>query len=167
MEHINALYGAKALRWRFLYPILVVLFLMPLASFSGFAYVDDGSPSSCPCGMRTTMSHGPVLIDAGGGNNQGCGENMLWIEGPPGCENRFDLSMPEGSLAVELISPGTSGYMMLFRRLPTGDLQLRYMGYVYSGHRYRLNFCADYPGSSEVWYKVGFKESDHIRFHVS
>jgi hypothetical protein len=85
----------------------------------------------------------------------------------PACSDRCsDPSPTMGGWATLELAPDTSGYTMLFHRLPSGDLQIRYMGYLQSGHRYRLSLCADSIGSHELWYRVGWQESNRVKLDV-
>jgi hypothetical protein len=93
--------------------------------------------------------------------------NKIWILDPACSGRRQDQSISLGRFAVLELDPGVSGYAMLFHRLPSGELQTKYLGYVYSGHRYRLSQRADPVGSHEFWYRTAWKESNRVRLDVS
>jgi hypothetical protein len=97
---------------------------------------------------------------------RGCGNNKIWILDPACSERYLDLSMPFGRLAVLELAPDTSGYAMLFHRLPSGELQTEYMGYIYKGHRYKLSLCANSIGTHEMWYRIGWQESNRVMLDV-
>ena len=164
---------------------LIIAFLLA-GSILASAEVDDKSPT----GERNTVdssfsTNGASLVDIstgsyGSGSNapdsyassedglftRGCGNNKIWILDPDCSKRGLDLSLPFGRWSVLELGPDTSGYAMLFHRLPSGDLQTEYMGYVHSGHRYRLSLCADSIGTHEMWYRVGWQESNHVTLDV-
>jgi hypothetical protein len=92
--------------------------------------------------------------------------NSLWIVDATGWNRRLSLCMPMYRWAREEIVPATGGYLTVYERYPSGYIRSYYMGYVYPHHRYKLWFYADEPGTHEVWYKVGWQESNHIWFYV-
>jgi hypothetical protein len=106
------------------------------------------------------------LLDTGMGGPASALGKSLWIQDPVSSSRYAEATLPASkSTAAETI-PVDSGYMMLFHRLPSGDLQSQYMGYIYRGHQYRLLFSSDCTGTHEIWYRVGWKESNRILFHV-
>jgi hypothetical protein len=129
-----------------------------MASESGFSF------SSTAISL-VDMDSNPVASSSGK-SSQGCNKNTLWILDPICLERNIDLSLPLGRYAALELAPGTSGYAMLFHRIPYGDLQVRYMGYVYAGHRYRLSLCADSTGSHELWYRTGWQDSNRVKMDV-
>ena len=164
---------------------LMIVFLLA-GSILASAEVDDKSPT----GERNTVdssfsTNGASLVDIstgsyGSGSNaadsyasseggsfaRGCGNNKIWILDPVCFERRLDISQPFGRRSVLELAPDTSGYAMLFHRLPSGDLQTEYMGYVHSGHRYRLSLCAASTGTHEMWYRIGWQESNRVTLDV-
>jgi hypothetical protein len=129
--------------------------------------VSESSGSFFANGMSLVdMGAGPGASSADSSFARECGKNLLWLLDPVCSERRLGLSLPLGRWAVIEIAPGTSGYAMLFHRIPYGDLQTRYMGYVYSGHRYRLSLCADSIGSHELRYRTGWQESNRVKLDV-
>jgi hypothetical protein len=112
-------------------------------------------------------THGSInLLDTGIGTPASAEGKSLWIQDPMSSSRYAEVTLPASkSTAAETI-PEDSGYMMLFHRLPSGDLQSQYMGYIYRGHQYKLLFSSDYAGTHEIWYRVGWKESNRILFHV-
>jgi hypothetical protein len=154
--------------------ISFIIVILMIGSTFASAEVDDKSPAR-EVASGSNFASGMSLVDMGAGPGASapvssfareCGKNLLWILDPVCSERRLDLSQPLGQWAVVEIAPGTSGYAMLFHRIPYGDLQTRYMGYLYSGHRYRLSLCADSIGSHELWYRTGWQESNRIKLDV-
>jgi hypothetical protein len=131
-----------------------------MASESGFSFY--------PTAMSLVdIGSNPVASSLSGNSfSRGCNKNTLWILDPTCSEKNIDLSLPLGRYAALELAPGTSGYAMLFHRIPYGDLQVRYMGYVYAGHRYRLSLCADSTGSHELWYRTGWQDSNRVKMDV-
>jgi hypothetical protein len=154
---------------------LVIAFLVAGSIFAS-AEVDDRSladlkvPGNCICsaGKSSLIDMGAKSVAARASTpfDRGSGKSKIWIIDPY-CQKRLlDLSLPLGCCALLELDPGTSGYAMLFHRLPSGGLQTRYLGFIYSGHRYRLPLCADSPGSHEIWYRVGWQESNRALMDV-
>lgn len=123
------------------------------------AQATDGCGSICK-GPGTALP----LVDLGSSGFSSW-ENRLWTVDAEG-KRGPDLSLYLGSWSIEEIVPADRGYAVLLRRTPSGELRVRYLGYVYPGHRYRSWFCADSVGTHELWYKVGWRESSRIRFNV-
>jgi hypothetical protein len=155
----------------------VMIIVLMMGSTFAFAEVDDKSPareaaldsvgSFSPKAMSLVdMGPSPVASSSDSSFAQGCNKNMLWILDPTCLERHIDFRLPLGRFGALELAPGTSGYAMLFHRIPYGDLQVRYMGYVYAGHRYRLSLCADSMGSHELWYRIGWQESNRVRMDV-
>ena len=164
---------------------LTIVFLLAGAILA-FAEVDEKSPA----GERDTVdgsvsTNGASLVDMstgsyGSGSNaadsyassedglftRGCGNNKIWILDPVCFKRGLDISQPFGQCSALELAPDTSGYAMLFHRLPSGDLQTEYLGYVHSGHRYRQSLCADSIGTHEMWYRVGWQESNRVTLDV-
>jgi hypothetical protein len=130
-----------------------------ITSESGFSF----SPTAM---SLVDMDSNPVASSSGNSFSQGCNKNTLRILDPTCLERSIDLRLPLGRYAALELAPGTSGYAMLFHRIPYGDLQVRYMGYVYAGHRYRLSLCADSTGSHELWYRTGWQDSNRVKMDV-
>ncbi|NYT03002.1 MAG: hypothetical protein GKC10_09655 [Methanosarcinales archaeon] len=110
-----------------------------------------------------------MLMDMGGAGipyqSQGyC--NQMWILDLCGRSRLQDMSLPFASWARMQFVPRDRGYIMLFHRLPSGDLQTRYLGMAYPGHCYSSWFYASAMGSHELWYRIGWQESSRVRFHV-
>ena len=133
------------------------------SSFAGGASLVDISTGSYGAGSDSADSH---VSSDGGLFIRGCGNNKIWILDPACSERYLDLSMPFGRLAVLELAPDTSGYAMLFHRLPSGELQTEYMGYIYKGHRYKLSLCANSMGTHEMWYRIGWQESNRVMLDV-
>jgi hypothetical protein len=157
--------------------ISFIIFILMIGLTFASAEVDDKSPAGDVVSGSSSSSFdsGMSLVDMGAGPGASssdssfareCGKNLLWILDPVCSERRLDLSLPLGEGTVVEISPGTSGYAMLFHRIPYGDLQIRYMGYIYSGHRYKLSLCADSIGSHELWHRTGWQESNRVKLDV-
>ncbi|VVB64112.1 Uncharacterised protein [uncultured archaeon] len=164
---------------------LIIVFLLA-GSVLASAEVDDKSPTEERNTLDSSFSaNGASLVDIstgsyGSGSNaadsytssedslftRGCGNNKIWILDPDCSKRGLDLSLPFGRWSVLELAPDTSGYAMLFHRLPSGDLQTEYMGYVHSGHRYRLSLCADSTGTHEMWYRIGWQESNRVTLDV-
>lgn len=165
--------------------LIIVLLLAGSALVS--AEVDDRTQSgeAAPAGDSGTFLSGASLVDVDAGSQisnshisnsfvpsnggifaGGCGNNKIWILDPDCSKRGLDLSLPFGRWAVLEIVPDISGYAMLFHRLPSGDLQTEYMGYVYSGHRYRLSLSADSIGTHEIWYRIAWQESNRVTLDV-
>ena len=163
---------------------LIIVFLLA-GSILASAEVDDKSPTEERNTVDSFSTNGASLVDIstgsyGSGSNaadsyassedglftRGCGNNKIWILDPDCSKRGLDLSLPFGQWSVLELGPDTSGYAMLFHRLPSGDLQTEYMGYVHSGHRYRLSLCADSTGTHEMWYRVGWQESNRVTLDV-
>lgn len=165
---------------------LIIAFLLA-GSILASAEVDDKSPAGWGNAVDSSFStnNGASLVDVstgsyGSGSNdavsysssgdglfaRGCGNNKIWILDPSCSKRGLDLSLPFGRWAAIELAPDTSGYAMLFHRLPSGDLQTEYMGYVHSGHRYRLSMCADSIGTHEMWYRIGWRNSNHVTLDV-
>ena len=158
---------------------LIIVFLLA-GSILASAEVDDKSPTEERNTVDSFSTNGASLVDISSGSNavdsyasseeglftRGCGNNKIWILDPDCSKRGLDLSLPLGRWSVLELGPDTSGYAMLFHRLPSGDLQTEYMGYVHSGHRYRLSLCADSIGTHEMWYRVGWQESNHVTLDV-
>jgi hypothetical protein len=159
---------------------LIIVFLLA-GSILASAEVDDKSPT----GERNTgdgsfSNNGATLVDIdaeshisdsyvpsnGGLFTGGCGNNKIWILDPVCFKRGLDISQPFGQRSVLELAPDASGYAMLFHRLPSGDLQTEYMGYVHSGHRYRLSLCADSIGTHEMWYRIGWQESNRVTLDI-
>jgi hypothetical protein len=93
-------------------------------------------------------------------------KSKLWIACVSGPLRLSEISVPLHSwTALELV-PGAEGYVTLIQRLPSGSLKSSFKGYVYPGHRYRAWFFADASGSSELWYRVGWQESNKVSLSV-
>lgn len=164
---------------------LITVFLLAGSILAG-AEVDDKSPMGLGSNADSSLSaDGASLVDIGtvsygSGSNaadsytssqgglfsRGCGNNKIWILDPVCFKRLLDISQPFGQWSILELAPGASGYAMLFHRLPSGDLQTKYMGYVHSGHRYRLSFCADSTGTHEMWYRIGWQESNRVTLDV-
>lgn len=152
--------------------ILVVIALLIAGSIPVWAAVEDEHPaaeSPC-CGQCSLSTPEAFLLDISPDQSistkafsQSCSNSRLWILDPICSEKRLELSLPLGQGTFIELAPGSSGYAMLMQRLPWGERKIRYLGYVYSGHRYRLWFCADSTGTYEIWYKVCWQESNRIR----
>ncbi|MBN1322733.1 MAG: hypothetical protein JW986_01860 [Methanotrichaceae archaeon] len=104
-----------------------------------------------------------ILVDMGCEDDRSFGDR-IWIAAEG--KRSEEMSLPLGSFAIEVLSPASKGYAMLFRRLPSGDLSTRFLGCLYPGHSYRYWFSADAPGTHEIWYRIGWHESNRILFHV-
>jgi hypothetical protein len=165
---------------------LIIVFLLA-GSILASAEVDDKSPVGERNAVDSSFStnNGASLVDIstgshGSGSNgpdsyaspegglfaRGCGNNKIWILDPVCFKRGLDISQPLGQGSVLELAPDTSGYAMLFHRSPSGDLQTEYMGYVHSGHRYRLSLCEDSIGTHEMWYRVGWQESNRVTLDV-
>jgi hypothetical protein len=164
---------------------LIIVFLLA-GSILASAEVDDKSPTDERNTVDSSIStNGASLVDIstgsdGSGSNaadsyaspevglfaRGCGNNKIWILDPVCFKRLLDISQPFGQSSILELAPDTSGYAMLFHRLPSGDLQTEYIGYVHSGHRYRLSLCAGSTGTHEMWYRVGWQESNRVTLDV-
>jgi hypothetical protein len=164
---------------------LIIVFLLA-GSILASAEVDDKSPTEERNTVDSSFStNGASLVDIstgsyGSGSNaadsyassenglftRGRGNNKIWILDPVCFKRLLDISQPFSQWSILELAPDTSGYAMLFHRLPSGDLQTEYMGYVHSGHRYRLSLCADSTGTHEMWYRVGWQESNRVTLDV-
>jgi hypothetical protein len=164
---------------------LMIVFLLA-GSILASAEVDDKSPT----GERNTVDssfskNGAALVDIstgsyGPGSNVadsyasykgglfagGCGNSKIWILDPVCFKRLLGISQPFGRWSILELDPGNSGYTTLFHRHPSGDLQTEYMGYVHSGHKYRLSLCADSIGTHELWYRTGWLESNRVTLDV-
>ena len=116
----------------------MIVFLLA-GSVLAFAEVDEKSPA----GERNTVdgsvsTNGASLVDIstgsyGSGSNavnsyaspeaglfvRGCGNNKIWILDPVCFKRGLDISQPFGQRSVLELFPDTSGYAMLFHRLPS------------------------------------------------
>jgi hypothetical protein len=138
--------------------------LSPGSSPGLLAAGDVGRQGNEPHGGNT---HGSIsLLDTGTTAPASAEGKSLWIRGTMTSSRYAEANILAGIVAAAQTIPADTGYMMLFHRLPSGDLQSQYMGYVYRGHQYTLLFSSDYAGTHEILCKVGWKDSNHIRFHV-
>ena len=137
----------------------ILITVIMIFAFVASAEVEESLPaaaSSCELCSFTPQDLG--ASEAGS-------RSKLWVLDP--CNSlRSDLSLPLGTRAAIEISPGYSSYVTLYRRLPSGDLQTEYLGYLYKGHKYRLWFCSPLAGTHELWYRTGWQESNRIRVHI-
>ena len=163
----------------------IVVFLLA-GSILASAEVDDKSPTgriNTAASSISTNSASLVDIsigsyDSGSGGAdyhatsegssfiRGCGNNKIWILDPLCLKRSLGISQPINQWFVLELAPETTGYAMLFHRHPSGDLQTEYMGYVHSGHLYRLSLCADSIGTHEMWYRIGWQESNRVTLDV-
>jgi hypothetical protein len=164
----------------------MIVFLLA-GSILASAEVDDKSPTGERNNVDSSFStnNGASLVDISTGSyssgsngadsyassedglfTRGCGNNKIWILDPDCSKRGLDLSLHFGQGSILDLAPDTSGYAMLFHRLPSGDLQTEYLGYVHSGHRYRQSLCADSIGTHEMWYRVGWQESNRVTLDV-
>lgn len=164
---------------------LIIVFLLA-GSILALAEVDDKFPAGERNALDSSFStNGASLVDistglygsgSSGGDSytspegglfaKGCGNSKIWILDPVCFKRLLDIRQPFGQQSVLELAPDTSGYAMLFHRLPSGDLQTEYMGYVHSGHKYRLSLCANSIGTHEMWYRVSWQESNHVTLDV-
>lgn len=137
-----------------------------------WAVVEDENPAARPpcweqCGLGALEAFpaetSPDQSISSKAFSQSCSNSRLWILDPVCSEKRLELGLPLGQGTFIELAPGSNGYAMLMQRPPWGDQKIRYLGYVYSDHRYRLWFCPDSTGTYEIWYKVGWKESNRVR----
>ncbi len=145
--------------------ILLVSMLLLAALPCVMASVEDDvdcSLASAPPSPAPPPDLG-ILVDLGCGDDRSRGDR-IWIAAEGG--RRGELALPLGSFAMEVLSPANKGYAMLFHRLPSGDLSIQFMGYLHLGHSYRYWFCGDALGTHEIWYRIGWHESNSILFHV-
>lgn len=130
-----------------------------ISAFVASAEVEESLPvaaSSCELCSFMPQDLGP---------SDGALSSKLWVL--DSCNSlRSDISLPLGARAAVEISPGYSSYVTLYRRLPSGDLQTEYMGYLYKGHKYRIWFCSPLAGTHELWYRTGWQESNRIRVNM-
>ncbi len=140
--------------------IAILVVVMMISAICASAEVDNSLPAvenSCALCSRFTP------VDMGEAENSGC--SKLWAL--DSCKGKVsDLFLPAGARAAMEILPGYSSYLTLYHRLPSGDLQTEYLGYLYKGHSYRLSFCPDTAGTHEFWYRTGWQESNRVRFNA-
>ena len=74
--------------------------------------------------------------------------------------------VPRGSTTMLAMDAKENGYAVLMERLPSGELSSRYLGYIYKGSSYSLQLKADSLGIHDIWYRVGFQESNCIKLSV-
>jgi hypothetical protein len=169
---------------------LITVFVL-VGSILASAEVDDKSPTGeMKTGDSSFAASGASLVDMNTGSYgedsygtgsqgadsyassqdgmfvKGSGNNKIWILDPTCSKRYLDLSRPFGLLAVLELAPDASGYAMLFHRLPSGELQTEYMGYIYRGHRYKISLCANSIGTHEMWYRIGWQESNRVMLDV-
>jgi hypothetical protein len=93
-------------------------------------------------------------------------QNQLWVLDIWG-KRSLDLSLPAGKEALLEIVPSLSGYLSLFHRHPSGELQVQYLGYITTGRKYLTWICSAEVGTHEIWYRTAWQESNTARVHVS
>lgn len=137
----------------------VLIAVIMISAFIASAEVEESLPATISsCELCSFAPH-----DLGA--SESSGKSELWVL--DSCNGlQSDLTLPLGERAEVEISPGYSSYVMLYRRLPSGDLQTEYLGYLYKGHKYRLRFCSPLAGTHEMWYRTGWQESNRIRIHM-
>jgi hypothetical protein len=137
----------------------ILISLVMISAFIASAEVEESmSAAKSSCEL---CSVGPQ--DLGAGHDSG--ESELWAL--DSCDDRHsEVDLPSGTSAMVEISPGYSSYVTLYQRLPSGDLQAEYLGYLYRGHSYRLGLCPLLIGTHELWFRTGWQESNRIRLHI-
>jgi len=96
------------------------------------------------------------------------GENGLWIADGYSQDRKVNLNAPVKSWTNQEIVPSREGDLMVYYRLPSGEIKSYNMGYVHPQHRYWMWFYGDIPGTYQVWYTIGgIYTSNYIWYHLS
>jgi len=137
----------------------ILISLVMIYALIASAEVEESMPATgSSCELCSFEPH-----DMGAGENSG--RSKLWaLDSYDG--RHSEIVLPSGTSAVVEITPGYSSYVTLYHRLPSGDLQAEYIGYLYKGHNYSLGLCPLLTGTHEMWFRTGWQESNRIRLHV-
>jgi hypothetical protein len=148
--------------------LLLALTVMVVLSWSALGEVEEG----CEYGRgmispqkASSISDIQDYVIPAGPASSGT-QSQLWVLDFCG-KRSLDLSLPAGEDAALEIVPSSSGYLSLFHRHPSGELQILYLGYVTTGRKYRTWMRSAEVGTHEIWYRTSWRESNTARVHVS
>ena len=136
---------------------IIFLVLWPLAALAEIS--DSGAYPGGP--SDSALGH----LQGSQSPAQGGCKSALWAISPCGARS-LSAVVPRGSTAMLAMDAKENGYAVLMERLPSGELSSRYLGYIYKGSSYSLPLKADSPGTHDIWYRVGFQESNRIKLSV-
>lgn len=137
--------------------VILSLILWPLAALAEI--MDPGSTSGGQSYTAVTPLQGSQSFVQGG-----C-KSALWAVSPCGSKS-LSTTLPSGTMAMLVMDARENGYARIMERLPSGGLSSRYLGYIHKGNSYSLSLKADDPGIHEIWYRVGFQESNHVKLSI-
>jgi hypothetical protein len=137
----------------------ILISLIIVSAFVASAEVDESMPATGPACEQCSFTPQDLGV---GYESRG---SKLWALDAFNTQH-LEISLPAGTDSAVEIAPGYSSYATLYRRLPSGDLQTQYLGYLYKGHRYRLGLFSLLTGTHELWFRTGWQESNRIRLHI-
>lgn len=90
----------------------------------------------------------------------------IWITDKSGAKKQETMKIPLKKWARLELRTCSEGNLAIYEKMPNGDVINYDRGPASANRKYRMWFYADSPGTHTIWFKIGGKKSNEIKFSV-